>query len=202
MDNVENMLVNIHGYEHVNGNTYKHNSGMWAMVTKGGRIVYGLSRNGVTELCNTADAEDIAPRVGKLIVLSGLPGAGKTTYRKEYLSHLPCVDMSSLRDEYPECAIPSFVSTGQFYFSVAMTLCYAKLQAGADIIIEGIFAPDKPFTVWLMAWAKERNVKVEVITITCDPKVCKDRVTVRDALRPEKVKILIKLIDVYASEFK
>ena len=74
----------------------------------------------------------------KAIVMTGVPGAGKTRYRESNLSHLPHVDIKDIYDAVGDISWDAAV--------MAMLVKAGKLfQDGAStVVLEGIFLPGTP----------------------------------------------------------
>jgi predicted kinase len=102
----------------------------------------------------------------KLIVLSGLSGAGKTTYRLEQLPDIPYIDMADMYE------------LGAGSWDIALSMAFDRLEAmgGDELILEGYFLARSTSREWV-DWLCERNGwEVEYICFDASYNECKKRI--------------------------
>lgn len=74
----------------------------------------------------------------RCIVMTGVPGAGKTFHRELHLSHLPHVDIKDVYDAVGDISWDAAV--------LAMLVKAAKLfvHGASEVVLEGMFLPGTP----------------------------------------------------------
>jgi predicted kinase len=116
----------------------------------------------------------------KLIVLSGLPGSGKST-----LSNLlsqktgsPVLSVDPIESSIIKSGIEKSFETGYAAYLVAETLAKEQLNNGLSVIIDAVNAEDEAKQVWIRL-AKELDISIVVLECTLDEEIHKARLAAR-----------------------
>ena len=96
-----------------------------------------------------------------IIVLWGLPGSGKTTYRNRHFPKLPFVDMCDYK-------------SGDWFVDIR-TAFEKLLVYSNDVVMEGLFAPNSQSRQALERMAKNAGVDLRYIKIKSTPEECARR---------------------------
>jgi len=94
----------------------------------------------------------------KVIVISGLPGAGKTRLRIEKYPDVPCLDMAELRKQ-TENTYAGWRESMHILFNELFN--YAQTDT-PTIVIEGIFQEETASLSWLRSYCHDRDLKIEI----------------------------------------
>jgi predicted kinase len=115
-----------------------------------------------------------------LIVLSGLPGSGKSTIA-EYLAkrlRLPIFSVDPIESAIVTAGIARSFETGLAAYLVAATLADEQLKLGTSVIIDAVNAEEEGKDVW-RGLAKKHGVELIVLLVTLERSLHKQRLESR-----------------------
>ena len=106
----------------------------------------------------------------KAIVMTGVPGAGKTRYRESNLSHLPHVDIKDIYDAVGDISWDAAV--------MAMLVKAGKLfQDGAStVVLEGVFLPGTPSRELLERELRDMRIDTRFILVHLSYWACDENI--------------------------
>ena len=97
----------------------------------------------------------------KIIVIRGLPGAGKTRLRTEKYPDLPCLDMAELRKQ-TENTYAGWRESMHILFNELFNHMHAGSPA---VVVEGIFQDETASLTWLQNYCHDRDIDVELESV-------------------------------------
>jgi len=116
----------------------------------------------------------------KLIVLSGLPGSGKSTLSNllSQKTGFPVLSVDPIESSIIKSGIEKSFETGYAAYLVAETLAKEQFSNGLSVIIDAVNAEDEAKQVWI-SLAKELGVPIIVLECTLDEEIHKARLAAR-----------------------
>lgn len=119
--------------------------------------------------------------VPKLIVLSGLPGTGKSTLAEKIAEQLqlPIFSVDPIESAIIKAGIKKSFETGLAAYMVAETLAREHIKLGNSVIIDAVNAEDEGKQVWVDC---ARRLKVPLVVIECilkDENLHRERIEAR-----------------------
>ena len=125
-----------------------------------------------------------------LIVIGGVPGAGKTWYRthQQELKDLPCVDIADVYMDHPMRS-DDFTTIYSYFVKRLVNL----LKTNDTVVGEGAFLPHSLTRGWLVADCKYAGITVKFIECHASLRTCATRIEQsgdRVKLRTEMLKSL------------
>lgn len=117
-----------------------------------------------------------------LVVLSGLPGVGKSALAEELGRRLPAAVMSvdPIEAAIMRCGIPRSFETGVAAYEVGAVLAEHQLQIGLSVIADAVSSLEVGREMWRQA-ARRAMAPLAVIELACsDEQLHRDRLTSRE----------------------
>jgi predicted kinase len=102
----------------------------------------------------------------KLIVVSGLPGTGKSTLSEKIASHLelPIFSVDPIESAIIKAGIKKSFETGYAAYLVAEKLTEEQVKLGNAVIIDAVNAEDEAKQVWIDC---ATNLGIPLVVIEC-----------------------------------
>jgi predicted kinase len=139
----------------------------------------------VTEL-GAITEPGVQTRVPQLIVMAGLPGAGKSTIAEVVGNRLalPVVSVDPLESAILSAGIERDQPTGLAAYLVAETIAEAVLAGGAGVIVDAVNAVEPAREQWARL-GRRQSVPVKFIEVVCsDPELHRARLEKRNRELP------------------
>jgi predicted kinase len=116
----------------------------------------------------------------KLIIISGLPGTGKSTLAEALAKELkiPILSVDPIESSIIKSGIKKSFETGLAAYLVAETLAAEHLELGISVIIDAVSPVKEARDMW-DSLAEKYNIKKIVIECTLDEKIHKQRIQAR-----------------------
>lgn len=102
----------------------------------------------------------------KIIVMSGLPGSGKSTLSEQiarYL-HIPVFSVDPIESGIIRAGIAKSFNTGYAAYLVAENLTVEQIKLGNSVVIDAVNAEDEAKQVWIDC---ARRLKVPLVVVEC-----------------------------------
>jgi predicted kinase len=102
----------------------------------------------------------------KLIVMSGLPGSGKSTIAQQIASRLqiPLFSVDPIESAIIKAGLKRSFETGLAAYLVAEVLATEQLKLGNSVVVDAVNAEDEGKQVWLECSAR---LQVPLVVIEC-----------------------------------
>ena len=116
----------------------------------------------------------------KVIVMSGLPGSGKSTVAEGIATklHFPLFSVDPITSAILESGIDKGFETGLAGYQVAKVLAAEQLKLGNSVIIDAVNAEEEGKDMW-RSLAREYKVPLVIIETALDESVHKKRIESR-----------------------
>jgi predicted kinase len=115
-----------------------------------------------------------------LIVMSGLPGSGKSTIAEHLATRLrlPIFSVDPIESAIVKAGIAKSFETGLAAYLVAATLADEQLKLGNSVIIDAVNAEEEGKDVW-RGLAKKHDAELIVVLVTLERSLHKQRLESR-----------------------
>jgi predicted kinase len=102
----------------------------------------------------------------KLIVMSGLPGSGKSTLSESIAGHLqlPVLSVDPIESAIIKSGIAKSFETGYAAYLVAETLAVEQIKLGNSVVIDAVNAEDEAKQVWIDCASR---LHIPLVVIEC-----------------------------------
>lgn len=101
----------------------------------------------------TIDAPAANPRAARLVVLSGLPGVGKTTVAALLAARTEAVHLSidAVEDALLGCGLPAGWQVGVAAYEAVRVMAEMNLRAGRDVVVDAVNDSEAARETWRTA---------------------------------------------------
>lgn len=115
-----------------------------------------------------------------LIVMSGLPGSGKSTIAEQLAKrlHVPIFSVDPIESAIVKAGIAKSFETGLAAYLVAATLADEQVKLGNSVIIDAVNAEEEGKEVW-RELAKTHGVELTILLVTLESSIHKQRLESR-----------------------
>lgn len=118
--------------------------------------------------------------MNKLILISGLPGSGKSTIAENLARnlHIPIFSVDPIESSIIKAGISKSFETGLSAYIVAETLAIEHLNLGINVIIDAVNSVKEARDMWYEL-SKNFKTKLFIVECTLDEKIHKERIESR-----------------------